>query len=63
MLLASYVRFHSFSSVWMAEWPPIGKMAANSAYIMFSQYKYVIVNLVFPPRFLEWEFLSDCAIS
>ena len=23
---------------------------------------YLIVNLVFfPPRFLEWEFLSDCA--
>ena len=28
--------------------------AAHSAYDMFSRYK-------FPPRFLEWEFLSDCA--
>ena len=31
----------------MAEWPPIGKMAAHSAYIMFSKYKYLIVNLGF----------------
>ena len=28
--------------------------------MMFSKYKYLIVNLFFPP-FLEWEFLSDCA--
>ena len=32
----------------MAEWPPIGKMAAHWAYNMFSLYKYLIVNLVFP---------------
>ena len=32
--------------VWVAEWPPPGKMAANSAYYMFSEYKYLIVNLV-----------------
>ena len=31
----------------MAEWPPIGKIAAHSAYGMFSWYKYLIVNLVF----------------
>ena len=43
--------------------PPIGKIAAYSAYDMFSWYKYLIVNLVFPPRFKEWESLSDCAFS
>ena len=29
-------------------WPPIGKIAAHSAYDMFSWYKYLTVNLVFP---------------
>ena len=28
-------------------WPPIGKIAAYSAYDMFSWYKYLVVNLVF----------------
>ena len=28
-------------------WPPIGKIAAHSAYEMFSWYKYLIVSLVF----------------
>ena len=41
------------------EWPP-----THSAYDMFSWYKYLSVFLVFShPRFVEWEFLSDCAIS
>ena len=31
----------------VTEWPPIGKIAAHSAYDMFSWYKYLIVNLVF----------------
>ena len=39
------------------------EIAAHSAYDMFSKYKYLIANLVFPPRFLEREFLSDCAFS
>ena len=40
----------------MTKWSPIGKIAAHSAYDVFSWYKYLIVNLVFfPPRFLEWE--------
>ena len=39
------------------------KIAAHSAHDMFSKYKYLIVNLVFPARFLEWEFLSDRAFS
>ena len=33
--LAPYVCFHSFSSVKVTEWPPIGKIAAHSAYDMF----------------------------
>ena len=31
----------------VTEWPPIGKIAAHSAYEMFLWYKYLIVNLVF----------------
>ena len=30
----------------MAEWPPIGKIAAHSVYDIFSWYNYLIVNLV-----------------
>ena len=44
MLLAPYVcKF----LVKVTEWPPIGKIAAHSAYEMFSWYKYLIVSLVF----------------
>ena len=32
----------------VTEWPPIGKIAAHSAYEMFIWYKYLIVSLVFP---------------
>ena len=40
------------------------EIAAQSAYGMFSKYKYLIANLVFfPTSFLEWEFLSDCAFT
>ena len=46
MLLAPYVYFHILVKV--TEWPPIGKIAAHSAYEMFSWYKYLIVSLVFP---------------
>ena len=28
-------------------WPPIGKIAAHSAYEVFAWYKYLIVSLVF----------------
>ena len=31
----------------VTEWPPIGKIAAHSAYETFSWYKYLIVTLVF----------------
>ena len=62
MLLAPYVCFHIFSYVKVTEWPPIGKIAAHSAYEMFSWYKYLIVSLVFSHLgFLEWESFSDCA--
>ena len=47
MLLAPYVCFHILSQVKVTEWPPIGKIAAHSAYEMFSWYKYLIVSLVF----------------
>ena len=47
MLLAPYVCLQIFSEVKVTEWPPIGKIAAHSAYEMFSWYKYLIVSLVF----------------
>ena len=31
----------------VTEWPPIGKIAAHSAYKMFSWFKYLIVSFVF----------------
>ena len=31
----------------VTEWPPIGKIAAHSAYEVFSWYKYLIVSLFF----------------
>ena len=40
VLLAPYACFHIFSHVSVTEWPPIGKIAAHSAYDMFSWYKY-----------------------
>ena len=45
MLLAPFVCFHILVKV--TEWPPIGKIAAHSAYEMFSWYKYLIISLVF----------------
>ena len=64
VLLAPYVCLHIFGKVKVTEWPPIGKIAAHSAYEMFSWYKCLIVSLVFfPPWFLEWESFSDCAFS
>ena len=47
VLLAPYVCFHIFSELKVTEWPPIGKIAAHSAYEMFSWYQYLIVGLVF----------------
>ena len=39
-------------------------LSCYTAYDMFSWYTYLSVNLVFPiPRFMEWDYLSDCAIS
>ena len=48
VLLAPYVCFHILVKFRISEWPPIGKIAAHSAYDMFSLYKYLIVSLVFP---------------
>ena len=42
----------------------IVSIAAHSAYVMFSWYRYLIVSLVFSHLgFLEWESFADCAIS
>ena len=62
MLLAPYVCFHIL--VKLTDWSPIGKIAAHSAYEMFSWYKYLIVSLFFSTLgFLEWESFSDCSFS
>ena len=51
-------------SVKVTKWAPIGKMAAHSAYDMYSLYKYLIISLFFfPPRYLEWESFSDGTFS
>ena len=34
--------------IMVTEWPPIGKITAHLTYDIFSWYKYLIVNLVFP---------------
>ena len=54
-----------FTSVRVTEWPPIGEKLFTRLTICFSWYEYLSVILVFfpDPRFMEWEFLSDCAIS
>ena len=39
--------FIFFSQVKVTEWPPIGKIAAHSAYDMFHGIKYLIVILFF----------------
>ena len=54
VLLAPYVCFHIFSKVKVTEWPPIGKIAAHSAYEMFSWYEYLIVSLVFFSHLGSW---------
>ena len=39
--------FDNWHPLKVTEWPPIGKIAAHSAYEMFSWYKHLIVSLVF----------------
>ena len=34
------------NQVWVTEWSPVGKLAAHMD--MLSEYKYLIVDLVFP---------------
>ena len=63
VLLAPYVCFHIFSKVKVTEWPPIGKIAAHSAYDCFMVWVPDCWFGFFPPRFLEWESFSDCAFS
>ena len=39
------------------------EIADHSADDVFSKYKYLIDNLVFPTSVFEWEVLSGCAFS
>ena len=62
VLLVPYVCFNVLVKV--TEWPPIGKIAAYSAYVLFSWYQYLIVGLVFPTSvFGVGFFFSDCTFS
>ena len=60
-------RLHMYVIIFLVkvtEWPHIEKIAAHSAYYMFSWYKYLIVNLVFSNlRFWSGKLFSDCAFS
>ena len=51
--------YFSLYKVWVTEWPLIGKNSSLGLRYVF-KYKYLSF---FPPRFLEWEYLSDCAIT
>ena len=66
MLFEPYVRFHILVQFGYLNGHLLGSSCSLGLRI-FSQkswYKYLSVILVFHnPRFLEWEFLSDCAIS
>ena len=48
MLLAPNVCFHSFSLVKVTEWPPIGKIAAHSAYDIFHGISTCMLVWFFP---------------
>ena len=63
MLFETYVRFAYFHLSLGNRVAAYWEIAAQSAYGMISKNKYLIVNLVFPLRFLEWEFLSNCTFS
>ena len=53
-----------FLLILVTEWLPIVKIAAHSALtIRFLSISVYFFILFFPPRFLQWEFLSDCIIS
>ena len=52
-------RFYILVKLWVTEWPPIGKIAVHSACDMFSEYKYLIVNLVFPTSVIGVETFPD----
>ena len=47
MLLAPYVCYYIFSWVWVTEWLPFGKIAAHSAYDVFSLCRCLVVSLPF----------------
>ena len=64
VMFAPYVCFHIFSLISLGNCvATYWVIAAHSAYGMFAWCKYLIVNLVFPTSFLEWESLSDCPFS
>ena len=59
-----YVRFLIFSSVRVTEWPPIGEKLLTRLTIRFLVYVPKCHFSLFPtPRFMKWEYLSDCDIS
>ena len=56
VLFEPSIHFHSFRYVWVTEWPPIGEIAAYSAYDMFSKHSIrtlLSIKYFSPPRFLD----------
>ena len=54
-LMYAFIFYLSSDNYW--------EIAAHSAYDIFSKYKYLIVNLVFPTSVFGVGFLFDCAFS
>ena len=55
----------TFSCFWLGSvgWEAAcWEVAARSACGMFSEYRYLIVNLVFPTSVLRMGFFSDCSL-
>ena len=59
-LVFSHLGFWSGNLFLIAPFPDLCLLVP---YDMLSKYKYLIVNLFFPPRFLKWDFLSDFSFS
>ena len=63
MLFEPFVRLNILSSVLVTEWPPLGNSWSLGLRYVFLVYVRKCHFSFSNPRFIEWEYLSDCAIS
>ena len=63
VLFEPCVRLYSFSLVTVTEWPPIGNSCSFGLRYVFQVLVPNCQFSFFPPRILEFDFLSDCAFS